>query len=135
MTRRVTIAAFAAALALFACSGPEARVGAPSKVESLRKKMLSRDQYQALFEEWRAYASAHPDDAVAWAQLCSPMATTTPFHKGALTAELQRRPGVVIDGATLPFSVALAQDTRIVPGRPARDARDSASVRSQRDTL
>lgn len=41
----------------------------PERVPPMRMAFLTRERYQALYEQWKLYAESHPRDGEAWAQL------------------------------------------------------------------
>ena len=69
MNRHGIATLVACVLAFALWSALPARAGMPDRVEPLRKKSLTREQYRQLRDEWKVYAEAHPTEARAWAQL------------------------------------------------------------------
>ncbi len=57
------------ALAICLAGGPVAAAPTPERIVSWRMRILPRERYVALQNEWRAYAKAHPRDPLGWTEL------------------------------------------------------------------
>lgn len=73
-----------------AAAAPSMRPDMPAEIVTWRLVILPREEYVSLVEEWRAYARAHPQSAVAHVQLSRAMryaGAGTPEEREALIAK------------------------------------------------